>query len=44
VQPRSDFPLKNGYNVQFYVKAYRKGDPALAGISGTRLAQVATAR
>jgi hypothetical protein len=38
------FPLKNGYNVQFYVKAYRKGDPSLAGISGTRLVRVATAR
>ncbi len=43
VTPRSDFPLKNGYSVQFFVKAYRKGDPTLAGISGTRLVQVATA-
>jgi hypothetical protein len=42
IQPESDFPLKNGYNVQFFVKAYRKGDPALAGVSGTRLVQVAT--
>jgi hypothetical protein len=42
VMPRSDFPLKTGYSVQFYVKAYRKGDPTLAGISGTRLVQVAT--
>jgi hypothetical protein len=42
VLPRSDFPLKTGYSVQFYVKAYRKGDPTLAGISGTRLVQVAT--
>ena len=42
IQPRSDFPLKNGYNVQFFVKAYRQGDPSLAGISGTRLVQVAT--
>jgi len=42
VQPRSNFPLKTGYSVQFYVKAYRKGDPTLAGISGTRLVQVAT--
>ena len=42
VLPRSDFPLKSGYNVQFYVKAYRHGDPTLAGISGTRLVQVAT--
>ena len=43
VTPRSDFPLQNGYSVQFFVKAYRKGDPTLAGISGTRLVQVATA-
>lgn len=42
IQPRSDFPLKNGYSVQFFVKAYRQGDPSLAGISGTRLVQVAT--
>ena len=44
VKPTSSFPLKNGYNVQFFVKAYRKGDPALAGVSGTRLVQVATAK
>jgi hypothetical protein len=43
VMPRSDFPIKNGYSVQFFVKAYRKGDPTLAGVSGTRLVQVATA-
>jgi len=42
VMPRSDFPLKTGYSVQFYVKAYRKGDPTLAGIAGYRLVQVAT--
>ena len=42
IQPRSDFPIKNGYSVQFFVKAYRSGDPTLAGISGTRLVQVAT--
>ncbi len=42
IQPRSDFPIKNGYSVQFFVKAYRAGDPTLAGISGTRLVQVAT--
>jgi hypothetical protein len=42
IQPRSDFPIKNGYSVQFFVKAYRQGDPSLAGISGTRLVQVAT--
>jgi hypothetical protein len=42
IQPRSDFPIKNGFSVQFFVKAYRSGDPTLAGISGTRLVQVAT--
>jgi hypothetical protein len=42
LHPESDFPLKNGYSVQFFVKAYRHGDPTLAGISGTRLVQVAT--
>jgi hypothetical protein len=42
IQPRSDFPIKNGYSVQFFAKAYRAGDPGLAGISGTRLVQVAT--
>jgi uncharacterized protein YukE len=42
VQPRSDFPIKNGFSVQFFVKAYRQGDPTLSGISGTRLVQVAT--
>jgi hypothetical protein len=30
--------------VQYFVKAYGKGDPTLAGISGTRLVRVATAR
>jgi hypothetical protein len=42
ITPRSDFPLKTGYSVQFYVKAYRQGDPTLAGVAGTRLVQVAT--
>jgi hypothetical protein len=42
VSPRADFPLKTGYNVQFYVKAYRHGEPTLAGIYGSRLVQVAT--
>ena len=40
--PRSDFPLKTGYNVQFFVKAYRKTDPTLEGIYASRLVQVAT--
>ena len=42
IQPRSDFPIKNSFSVQFFVKAYRQGDPTLAGIAGTRLVQVAT--
>jgi hypothetical protein len=42
IHPEADFPIKNGYSVQFFVKAYRQGDPSLAGISGTRLVQVAT--
>jgi len=42
ILPRSDFPLRTGYNVQFYVKAYRHGDPTLGGIYGSRLVQVAT--
>ena len=42
VQPESDFPIKNGYSVQFYVKAYRQGDPTLGGVAGARLVQDAT--
>ena len=42
ITPRSDFPIKNGFSVQFFAKAYRQGDPTLAGVSGTRLVQVAT--
>jgi hypothetical protein len=41
--PERDFPVKSGYNVQFFVKAYRAGDPILGGVAGTRLVQVATA-
>lgn len=44
VQPAASFPLRNGYNVQFFVKAYRAGDNPLGGVSGTRLVQVRTAR
>jgi len=39
--PRSTFPTpRNGFNVQFFVKAYRTGDPALGGVAGYRLVQV----
>jgi hypothetical protein len=37
--PLSTFPAKRG-NVQFFVKAYRTGDPPLAGVAGYRLVQV----
>ena len=43
VQPEPDFQIRNGYNVQFFVKAHRQGDKPLAGIAGYRLVQVATA-
>ena len=39
LSPLSTFPAKNG-NVQFFVKAYRSGDPPLAGVAGYRLVQV----
>jgi len=39
LQPLQHFPAVNG-SVQFFVKAYRAGDPPLAGIAGYRLVQV----
>ena len=39
VQPLGTFPLKRGA-VQFFLRAYRSGDPVLAGISSRRLVQV----
>lgn len=44
IKPKASFPLRNGYNVQFFVKAYRSGDPVLSGVSGSRLVQVPTGR
>ena len=41
--PNANFRVRTGYNVQFFVKAYRIGDPALAGVAGYRLVQVRTA-
>ena len=39
--PNAQFPQpRNGFNVQFFVKAYRAGDPGLGGIAGYRLVQV----
>jgi hypothetical protein len=40
--PENDITIKNSYSVQFYVKAYRTGDPTLGGIYGSRLVQLAT--
>lgn len=44
VAPQVDFPIRNGYNVQFFVRARKQGDNPLAGISTRRLVQVATRR
>ncbi|HUF02510.1 MAG TPA: hypothetical protein VMN35_08815 [Gaiellaceae bacterium] len=45
MQPRFTFPQpRNGFNVQFFVKAYRAGDPPLAGVAAYRLVQVRLAR
>lgn len=43
LQPLARFPLRKQGNVQFFVKAYRSGDPPLAGVAGYRLVQVRTA-
>jgi hypothetical protein len=41
VTPEQDFPeLRPAYAVQFFVKAYRQGDPPLAGVAAYRLVQV----
>jgi hypothetical protein len=44
VQPLGSFPLRKQGNVQFFVKAYRSGDPPLGGVAGYRLVQVRTAQ
>jgi hypothetical protein len=44
VRPERDFPIRNGYSVQFFVKAFRPGDNPLGGVAAYRLVQVATAR
>jgi hypothetical protein len=39
--PNRLFPQpRNGFNVQFFLKAFRRGDPGLGGIAGYRLVQV----
>ena len=42
LQPLGSFPLRKQGNVQFFVKAYRSGDPPLGGVAGYRLVQVRT--
>jgi hypothetical protein len=39
--PNRLFPQpRSGFNVQFFIKAFRRGDPGLGGIAGFRLVQV----
>jgi hypothetical protein len=38
--PEDDFPTRARTAVQFFVKAYRTGDPSLAGVYGSRLVQL----
>jgi hypothetical protein len=39
--PNQLFPQpRSGRNVQFFIKAFRRGDPGLGGIAGYRLVQV----
>lgn len=43
--PNQLFPQpRNGFNVQFFIKASRPGDPGLGGVAGYRLVQVRLAR
>jgi hypothetical protein len=42
-RPRSTFPLRNGYSVQFFARARKAGDDVLAGVSSRRLVQLRTA-
>jgi Ig domain of plant-specific actin-binding protein len=40
--PNQRMRIQRGFNVQFFIKAFREGDPALAGVTGYRLVQVRT--
>jgi hypothetical protein len=42
--PNASFPTARRTAVQFFVKAYRSGDPPLAGVAGYRLVQVRIVR
>jgi hypothetical protein len=44
IVPRRAFPLRNGYFVQFFVRARKANDNVLAGVSTRRLVQLRTAR
>lgn len=44
MQPTAKFPTARRGAVQFFVKAYRPGDPPLAGVAGYRLVQVVVRR
>lgn len=43
MRPRADFPLRDGYSVQFWIRTRKQSDELLAGVSNRRLVQVATA-
>jgi hypothetical protein len=42
--PRANFPIRNGYNVQFFVRARKPGENILRGVAVRRLVQVQTSR